>query len=99
MEIKRNARAKVIFDYDDLLFLKQLNKKTNLNFNELKKGLNISHNSFLLHLRRLESYELVLTHEVDDIRIRFQGMPIKSVSLTKKGKDFLSSLLNIKKIV
>lgn len=102
---KRNSRATTILDYDDLLFLlelydtkKQNQEKNAIHYDTLKEKLNMSHNAFLTHQRRLLSYELVNISQPLDDKERFSGKKLKYIYITDKGIEFLKYLGDFKAI-
>jgi len=102
---KRKARADTIFDYDDLLFLIRLKELTEnpgnskdklkspdavgIHFDILKTKLNMSHNAFLTHLRRLSNYDFVKELKPVNSQERFKGSKINYLFITAVGKHFL----------
>ena len=101
-EVKRVARANVILDNDDYSLLKILKENNviydnqpeklyslGLSYNKLKESLNISHNSLLLHLRRLSKYKLIVVIKTADPSVRFLGNQIFGVFITLNGMEVI----------
>ena len=73
--MKRNCRSEVLFDMDDLIILKTIRKtkrtmksesiyggtydKDFVTMDDLKKELNLSHKSILVHLKRMEKMKFI----------------------------------------
>lgn len=81
----RKSRSPVLFDYDDFLlltFLNNLQEKVELPI--LLKWLNISHNSFLIHIKRLEQYQFI-----EVVRGKDKDYKNKFISITEQGTKAL----------
>ena len=84
--MKRKGRSKILLDIDDLSILK---KSSGLfNMGQIIIDLDISHKSFLVHIKRLIKQEFIQI-----LRIKKYKYPI----LTRKGTDLLFILSETKK--
>lgn len=82
---KRNCREKVLIGEIDLLLFKQLKKNSKLNISELRENLNISHNTLMIHVKRLEEQNLIKIErgKKNDFRTKY-------AKLTKKGEKMFT---------
>jgi len=91
---KRKSRARVLLDIEDMrilgLLLKFENKKQVFVIEGLKEKMNISHNSLLVHIKRLGGLGLILVFRSPDPKTYKN----KIIHITDEGKKVLDILTN-----
>lgn len=95
---KRTSRARVLLDIEDMRLLGLLikfEKQSQVFVLEgLKKGMNISHNSLLVHIKRLAGLGLILVFRGDSA----ETYKSKIVKITDEGKKIYDTLTDHKTV-
>jgi hypothetical protein len=80
--------------YDSHKFITPQGKK-GIHFDILKTKMNMSHNAFLTHLRRLEKYNFIGVLHSAESKSRFEGVKLNYVFLHINGIKFKDYMLSI----
>jgi hypothetical protein len=94
--MKRKAKSNAVIDYDDLCLLEILNqsqkKKIIPSIETIRKLMNNSYNSLMIHVKRLNSYNYLKVVKLLESKQRFKGNNILGFVITKEGIKILNLL-------
>lgn len=80
-ESKRRSRAEVLFDYEDYLIVSLCRLEDKVPLSLVKEYTGLSHNSLLIHTKRLRNYGLIKIERGKD-----EDYKSKYVIITRDGK-------------
>ena len=93
---QRTSRARVLLDIEDMRILGMLadiaEKNQAFSLDGLKKRLNISHNSLLVHVKRLGGLRLIDVFRMTNTKDNKEAYKMKTILLRKEGKKVLDIL-------